>query len=103
MKIVTCILLAVSLLCIVTAAVIRSDTSERGVFSNDIEEALKNGPYTEPENANVPEGLEWNPDLGEYYMPMTTSGIRKRDFIKTSPRLPTIHKYHFTAQIRSQT
>lgn len=67
MKALTCILLAVSLLCIVTAAIIRSDTSERGVFSNDIEEALKNGPYTEPENANVPEGLEWNPDLGEYY------------------------------------
>lgn len=56
MKIVTCLMLAVSALCVCTAAFLSNDPISES-------EAL----YPEPENVSVPEGVVWNAELGEYY------------------------------------
>lgn len=56
MKIVTCLMLAVSVLCVCTAALLSNDPIPAS-------EPL----YPEPENVSTPDGVVWNAELGEYY------------------------------------
>lgn len=75
MKFITCLMLALTVLCICVAAIASSsevdtclENEEETVYIRpDIREIIENGPYAEPEGVTVPNGVEWNSELGEYY------------------------------------
>ncbi len=69
-KIITIILIIATVLCISTAAFAANfgkTDSPPVTYNEDISEILAGGPYPEPENAAIPEGVLWNAELGEYY------------------------------------